>query len=79
MGRNVNEGLELINKALMSSPVNYKYLHTKGWGLYKQNKDEEALEMLEKGWNLKLTYNHPLFLHLEEAKKTVTSQKRPDR
>ena len=73
--RNVNEGLELINKALVSGTENYKYLHTKGWGLYKQNKYEEALEMLEKGWNLRLIYDHPLFLHLEAAKKSVAGQK----
>ncbi len=33
--RNINEGLELIDKALNLSPDNYHYLHTKGWGLYK--------------------------------------------
>lgn len=33
--RNINEGLELVNKALELGPDNYEYLDTKGWGLYK--------------------------------------------
>ena len=36
--RNVNEGLELVDRALKLSPDNYNFLHTKGWGLYKQGK-----------------------------------------
>jgi len=68
---NIEEGLELIEKALESDPERYIYLDTKGWGLYKQGKYEEALEVLEKSWELKPRYNHEIFLHLEEAKKAV--------
>ena len=69
--RNINEGMELIEKALKLSPENYNYLHTEGWGLYKQGKYQEALDLLEKSWNLRLRYRHSLFLHLEAAKKAV--------
>jgi len=69
--RNINEGLELINKALKLSPDNYNYLTTKGWGLYKQGKNNEALELLEKAWKLKPIYNHELFLHIEQVKKAI--------
>ena len=77
-GRNVNEGLELINKTLSLSPDQYEYLDTKGWGLYKQGKYQEALDMLQKSWDLrkeKAIYNHDAFLHLETAKKAVAGLK----
>ena len=76
--RNVNEGLELIEKVLEISPEAYGYLHSKGWGLYKLGKYQESLEVLQKSWNIrreKATYNHEAFLHLEAAKKAVASQK----
>jgi tetratricopeptide (TPR) repeat protein len=73
--RNFDEGLELINNALKLSPDNYSYLHTKGWGLFKQGKYKEALEILQKSWDLKPIYDHDIFLHLEGAKKAVTNQK----
>jgi tetratricopeptide (TPR) repeat protein len=80
--RNVNEGLELVEKALKLSPGYYGYLHTKGWGLYKQGKFQEAKEMLQKSWDLRrqnAIYDHEAFLHLEAAKKAVASQKRTER
>jgi len=76
--RSINEGLELVDKALESDPVSYKYLHTKGWGLYKQGKYKEALEILQKCWDIivqELGYDHEVFLHFEEAKKAVAGQK----
>ena len=75
--RNINEGMELVDKAIDLSPDNYNYLHTKGWGLYKQGKYKEALEILQKSWNLRreqAVYKHEAFLHLEAAKKAVTNQ-----
>jgi tetratricopeptide (TPR) repeat protein len=70
--------LVLADKSLELSPDNYEYLHTKGWGLSKQGKYKEALEILQKSWDLRMknaTYDHSAFLHLEEAKKAVASQK----
>jgi tetratricopeptide (TPR) repeat protein len=80
--RNIIEGMELTDKALKSDPDNYNYLHTKGWGLYKQGKYGEALEILQKSWDLRrefAIYNHDAFLHLEAAKKALASQKKTDR
>jgi tetratricopeptide (TPR) repeat protein len=77
--RNNNEGLELVDKALKLSPDNYSYLHTKGWGLYKHGKSQEALEILQKSWDLRMkdaVYDHEAYLHLEEAKKAVANQKK---
>jgi len=76
--RNVNKGMELVDKALELKPQYYPYLHTKGWGLYKQKKYKEALEMLQKSWDIRrqnAIYDHPSYLHLEAAKKAVANQK----
>jgi tetratricopeptide (TPR) repeat protein len=73
--RNINEGMELIDKALGKKPDNYGFIDTKGWGLYKQGKYEEALEFLEKSWELRPVYDHEAFIHLEAAKKAVAGQK----
>jgi tetratricopeptide (TPR) repeat protein len=70
----INEGLELIDKALESSPDTYYYLDTKGWGLYKMGKYQEALAYLEKSWELKSIYDHDVYLHLEEVKKAIASR-----
>jgi tetratricopeptide (TPR) repeat protein len=76
--RNLSKGMKLANKALELSPENYDFLHTKGWGLYKQGKFKEALATLQKSWDLRrqnAVYNHNAFLHLEAAKKAVAGQK----
>ena len=76
--RNLNEGIELADKALNLDSDNYNYLNTKGWGLYKQGKYHEALEVLQKSWALRRQngiYDHEAFLHLEEAKKAVANLK----
>ena len=78
-GRNLKEGMEFVNTALELNPEDYIYLHTKGWGLYKQGKFFEAYKFLQKADSLKPVYNHDLFLHLEAAKKAVANQKRTDR
>ena len=52
--RNINEGLELIDKALELNPnSNWIFLECKGWGLYKQGKYKEALDILQNGWDLR--------------------------
>ena len=76
--RNIDEGLKLIDKALKISPDNYLYQDTKGWGLYKQGKYREALDILQKSWDLrreKAVYDHEAFLHLDSAKKAISNQK----
>ncbi len=70
----VNQGMELIEKALVITPDNFKYLHTKGWGLYMQGRYIEAAEILQKSWDLRreqAVYDHEAFLHLEAAKKAA--------
>ena len=80
--RNITEGIDLVDKALELKPDNYLFLHTKGWGLYRQGKYREALNMLQKSWDLrkeKAVYDHQAYLHLEATKKAVANQKRTDR
>ena len=55
--------------------MNTYMLDTKGWGLYKQGKFKEALELFQKADSLKPIYDHEIYLHLEAAKKAVTSLK----
>ncbi|MBG0861157.1 MAG: tetratricopeptide repeat protein, partial [Bacteroidales bacterium] len=76
--RNISEGMKLADKALVSDSENYYYLHVKGWGLYKQGKYKEALDILKKSWDIRreeAVYDHEAFLHLEAAKKAVANQK----
>jgi tetratricopeptide (TPR) repeat protein len=73
--RNINEGLELVDRVLKLNPENYLYLDCKGWGIYEQGNYEEALKVLEKSWKLKPIYDHDIYLHLEAAKKAVANQK----
>jgi tetratricopeptide (TPR) repeat protein len=72
--QNLNEGMKLIDKALELSPDNYLFFDTKGWGLYKLGRYEEAMNFLEKAWSLKPVYDHAVFLHLEAARKAVSGQ-----
>ena len=46
--RNINEALDLIDRKLDLSPENFYLLHTKGFGLYKQGKYQEALGIFQK-------------------------------
>jgi tetratricopeptide (TPR) repeat protein len=74
--RNIDEGLELIDKALKLRPdQQWYFLVGKGWGLYKQSKYKEALEVLEKSRDLTPYYRHTLYLYIEAAKKAIANQK----
>jgi tetratricopeptide (TPR) repeat protein len=74
--RNIDEGLQMIDKALELLP-NYEWLFLdyKGWGIYKQGKYQDALQVLEKSWKLQPYYNHEKFLHLQEVRKAIANQK----
>jgi tetratricopeptide (TPR) repeat protein len=74
--RGIDEGLQLIDKALVLRPeLQWCLLDCKGWGLYKQGKYKEALNILEKCWDIRVYYQHSVYIHLEEAKKAVARQK----
>ena len=73
--RNISEGLELFEKARQLNLDEFNYVDGKGYGLLKQGKYKEALDFLEKAWELKPRYNHETYLHLEAAKKAVAGKK----
>ena len=74
--RKVEEALGIIDKALILSPDNANYLHTKGMGLYTLGKYNEALELLEKSRDLKKPYySHEVTTHIGEVKKAIEGQK----
>jgi len=73
-GRNIGEGMAFIDKALELDPDNYNYIDTKGWGLFKQGKNTEALKLLERSWDLKPIYNHEIFLHIKQVKEALARQ-----
>jgi len=73
---NIDRGLELAEKALVLLPDdNYFILGTKGWGLYKQGKYQEALTLLEKCDSLKPVYVYEIESHLDMARKAVAGIK----
>ncbi len=71
---NVNEGMDLVQRALEHRPDNWYYLDTKGWGLYKQGRYEEALKVLTDAWELRPRYKHEGYQHIQEVKKALASQ-----
>ena len=71
---NVNEGVDLIQKALELRPDNWYYLDTKGWGLYRQGWYEEALKVLTDAWDLRPSYNHEGYQHIQEVNKALAKQ-----
>ena len=69
---NIDEGIQLIDKAMELNPDHYLYLATKGELLYKQGKYKEALTYLEKSWDLMpRNYDHDIYLHIEAVKKAL--------
>ena len=70
--RNIDEGLELIDKVLQTSPdVNSAALDTKGWGLYKKGRYKEALVFLEKARDMSPRYYHDAWKHIAAVKKAM--------
>ena len=75
--RNIEEGLGLIEEALILKPDDYSLLDTKGWALYKKGKNQDALELMQRSWVLRLKYSrydHASYLRLAEVKKTAAGQ-----
>ncbi len=76
-GRGVEEGLELIGKALEIRPGDYTYLNTRGWGLYKLGRYEEALSVLNKAWDNSPIFSQYLNQHIREVEQALALQDKP--
>ena len=75
--RHLDEVQGLMDRAMKIAPDKYYYYNysdTKGWGLYKQGKYQEALEVLEKTWNEAPFKLYSIKSHLEEVRKAVADQ-----
>ena len=75
--RAVEEGLELIGKALEMRPGSYTYMDTKGWGLYKLGRYEEALQVLNAAWDESPVFFQYLFQHIREVEQAMAPQETP--
>ncbi|MFN8254482.1 MAG: hypothetical protein U0W24_02255 [Bacteroidales bacterium] len=76
--RKLNEVGGLMDKAMKISANKvdyYRSMNTKGWALYKQGKNKEALIILEKCWNETPYKLYDIKSHYEEVKKAVEAQK----
>jgi TolB-like protein/Tfp pilus assembly protein PilF len=73
--RNVSEGMELNEKEISLNSEDVNNLATRGWGLYKQGKLKESLEVLEKAWDLRDRFNPDLYRCIQTVKKTIAEQK----
>ena len=71
---NIDEGMDLVQKALKERPDDWYYLDTKGWGLYKQGRYEESLKVLNDSWELRPFFDHTGFLHIQEVEKALAKQ-----
>jgi tetratricopeptide (TPR) repeat protein len=70
----IPKGLNYVEKALELCPDNHFYLDCKGWGLYKQGKLDEALEILNKSWELRPVYRYVVYKHIKEVEYAIASQ-----
>jgi tetratricopeptide (TPR) repeat protein len=59
-GKNLNEALSMIEKALELSPGNPAYLDSQGWALYRLGKPADALPLIEEA--LRLVPDDPTLL-----------------
>ncbi|MDX2444147.1 MAG: tetratricopeptide repeat protein [Bacteroidales bacterium] len=71
---NVDEGMDLIDQALKIKPDNYSFIDTKGWGLYKQGKLEESLDILKESWEARPYFNSNHYLYIQEVEKAFANQ-----
>ena len=66
---NVSKGLELIDRAIEMNPNNGLFLDTKGWGMYKQHKYNESLNILEKAYQKMPSLE--IKAHIDSVKKSI--------
>ncbi|MCX6253677.1 MAG: hypothetical protein NTV31_04280 [Bacteroidia bacterium] len=78
-GKDINEGMNLINTAFKinhrDSGFLYTLLWTKGNGYYKQGKYEEALDLLQQVKNIDIGINPRLDKDIQKIKDSISRQK----
>ncbi|KPK83207.1 MAG: hypothetical protein AMS27_13265 [Bacteroides sp. SM23_62_1] len=71
---NIDEGMELIEKALETEPENWYRLMIKGWGCYKQGKYEEAIQLLRKAEEISIGFNYDLHQQILEVEQALAGK-----
>ncbi len=69
----VEEGMEMIAPLVEGNPQHAGYLYVYGVGLYKQGRYQEALEALQKSWDLKPYYEHKHYTVLKKVEDLLAS------
>jgi tetratricopeptide (TPR) repeat protein len=72
--RKLEEVPALMDKAMALAKdkmTYYECLNTKGWALYKQGKNKEALEIIQKAWDEAPFKVYSIRSHLDEVKKAM--------
>jgi len=70
--RKLNEVPDLMDRAMVFAKNKvdyYNYSDMKGWSLYKQGKNQEALSILQKTWDEAPFKLYSIYSHLEEVKR----------
>jgi TolB-like protein/Tfp pilus assembly protein PilF len=71
---NINEGMELVQKALIINPESGYADWIHGRGLYKQGKFEEAVLLLRRAEEKWLSFNRELHPDVQEAEKALANK-----
>jgi tetratricopeptide (TPR) repeat protein len=74
--RNINEGMNLIKRALELSPGDADFLRIQGLGYYKQGKYEDALSNLEVAKDSSVAINPDLDRQIQDVKNALANQKK---
>jgi tetratricopeptide (TPR) repeat protein len=70
----MEEGMRLVNELLEAEPGDWDVMYLKGLGLYKQERMEEASEILHEAWDSRPLYNHEHYQLMKEVEKTMALQ-----
>jgi tetratricopeptide (TPR) repeat protein len=76
--RNIDEGLEYIEKSLQIRPDHYLTLENKALALYKKGSYGEALQLLEKARDLRPVYNHANYKFIEKVRNASAGRQEAD-
>jgi tetratricopeptide (TPR) repeat protein len=71
----LNEGMGIVSKSLEIDPDSWALLGLKGWGFYKQGKNEEAIQFLRMAEEKSPDFDFDLYQHIQEVEKALASQK----
>ncbi len=70
---NLEEGMQLIEKAMKIEPDYYGILHMYGLALFKQEKYKKALEILNQAWEARGIYDLALMRDIQEVEKALAA------